>query len=112
MDNFRDFLEQMIGGRAQGPTRSGAGVRRDQARPRSDERKRPAGGGRGDDAALMALLMAMMQGQQQSRAMAPDAGDLFDMNFSNGDPGIMGLFGSNPPALRTPPPGVSKRRGY
>jgi hypothetical protein len=63
---------------------------------------------------LMALLALMQQGVDGSRSQRaaesplqpfqpgtggalsnqPDAGDLYDYQYSNGDPGIRGLFGS------------------
>lgn len=62
----------------------------------------------GDAMALLALLASVVGARQNQ----PDAGDVYDYHNSNGDPGIMGLFGSNPPPLRQPPPGVNRRRGF
>jgi len=41
----------------------------------------------------------------------PDAGDVYDYHNSNGDPGLLGLFGSpDPVPLLRPPAGINPRR--
>lgn len=39
----------------------------------------------------------------------PDAGDLYDYNYSNGDPGLLNLFGSAPPERRVDGPRPNRR---
>jgi hypothetical protein len=103
--SFLQFMQQMMG--------------QEQAAP-------PAQG----NELLMALLALMQQGVDGSRSDraatsplqpfqpgaggpmfgGPDVGDLYDYHNADGDPGITGLFGSNPVPLRQPPPGIDQRR--
>jgi hypothetical protein len=110
VNDFMSFLRQMMGG---GDTLTG-----DQAQqlPSADYQGLPEDPTRPDPSVLLRLLFSMQQGADTGRPVRrmssplqpfsggeggpvnlggqPDAGDLYDYNYSNGDPGLRGLFGS------------------
>ncbi len=143
MPGFVDFLHSVIGTKdtgqhpltVSGPTRGGNGGTDYRGTTHEGRKTKPApkAGPSPHLLHLLDLLTQMQGGVEATRGQrgissplqpfppgnpgydltAPDAGDLYDYQYSNGDPGLIGLFGSpDPVPLRQPPPGVSRRRGY
>ena len=115
MATFQEFMRQMMANGDGGPMPEPAPT------PGSDPLKillmllqQGADASRGERAQTSPLQpFAPGMGGPLSLGGSPDAGDLYDFNYSNGDPGLLGLFGSGDPVpLRQPAPGINPRRPY